>query len=70
MTGVDYRDHRRFEAMQTCERRSLDRGYDFRMEQIVDKSPLWIRTIEVLARPATLFSLALLGGCCFLLCRF
>lgn len=45
-------------------------GYDFRMESIVDRSPLWIRTIELLFRPSTIFSLSLLSLMVWLLINY
>lgn len=45
------------------------RGYGFFMESIVDRSPLWIRTMELLFRPSTIFSLSLLGLSVWLLIR-
>ena len=36
---VDYRDHRRWEAMKTCDRHALSRGYDFR-DQPTETAPI------------------------------
>lgn len=58
---TDYRDHRLYHAAQTGDRRATERGWDFRMESIVDQSPFWIRFLEVMFRPTTLFALAVLG---------
>lgn len=51
-------------------RNAQRQGSRSQMDMIVDRSPLWIRTIEVLARPSSIFSLALLGLCVFVLVNF
>lgn len=46
------------------------RGYGFFMDEVVNQSPLWIRAIEILCRPSSVFSLSLLGLCVWLLVKF
>lgn len=65
-----FRDHRYEDARATRDKCADVRGYDFRMESIVDQSPLWIRAIEILCRPSSVFSLGLLGLCVWLLVKF
>lgn len=65
-------EQRRDYLMESAQRTNESRfpSYDFRMESIVDQSPLWIRTIEVLARPSSIVSLSVLGVCVFLLINY
>jgi len=59
----DYSDHRRYEAMRTCDRDALERGFDFRP---IGYEPAWVRglssLISAFAKPYVWFALAMLAG--------
>lgn len=59
---TDHTDHRRISAMKTSQ---SSRGWCF--DPAVDQAPFFIRAVEVLARPYTLFALGLLAACIWLL---
>lgn len=68
MNGVDYTDHRRAAAMETCDRNARTRGWDF--SAIVDTAPWYDRVLELMFRPSTLISLSLFAGSVWLLVSF
>lgn len=65
---TDFRDHRMDAAIRTGDRNARYRGWNF--DPAVEQSPLWIRAIEILCRPSSVFSLSLLGLCVWLLVKF
>lgn len=63
---MTHTDHRMEAARRTNQ--SNGRGWNF--DPAVDAAPLWIRTIELLFRPSTIFSLSLLSLMVWLLINY
>lgn len=65
---MTHTDHR-MEAAQRSNQ-GKGRGYGFFPDDPMRDTPIWMRAIEVLARPSSIFSLSLLGLCVWLLINY